>query len=280
MKRYSFLLATIMLFSLLGCSKEEKLNADDLRFGGDTWHKTELDTWIYDNFTKPYNIEVKYKWDRTELNMSKTLVPVLEEKVKPVMESIKKVWIEPYVAMKGETFIKQMSQKQFVLVGSPEYNSNGTIVLGQAEGGKKITLFVVNYFTKSNVPEVKRMLKTMHHEFGHILHQRKMFSPLYATITPDGYDATWFNYTDAQALPMGFISSYARNTAEDDFVEMLAIMLTEGKAAFDARVNSAGGTATTALRAKEAIIRSYMQDTWGIDLTELQTKTQEAISSL
>lgn len=280
MKKIFLIIAVVVSMGLYSCSKDnEKLNADDLRFGGDTWVKTELDEWIYNHFTKPYNIEVKYKWDRTELNMPKTLVPVKEEKVKPVMEAMEKVWIKPYVALKGEDFIKQMSQKQFVLVGSPEYNANGTIVLGQAEGGKKITLFVVNFFDKSNLTEVKRMLKTMHHEFGHILHQKKMFTPLYATITPDGYDATWFNYTDAQALPLGFISAYARNSVEDDFVDTLAIMLIEGKVGFDALVARAG-TGAAALRAKETIIRNYMQETWGIDLTELQSKTQEAINTL
>ncbi|WP_433901470.1 zinc-binding metallopeptidase [Sphingobacterium puteale] len=275
------LLICLIVLSVLmvGCTKEEKLNIEDLRLGGDTWVKTELDNWLDEHFTVPYNIQVKYKWDRSEVNMDKTLVPPLESKVKPVMEAMEHVWIKPYVAVKGETFMKVMSQKQFVLVGSPEYNSNGTIVLGQAEGGKKVTLFVVNNFEKSNKVEVKRMLKTMHHEFGHILHQKKMFTPAYALITPDGYDATWFNYEDDEVLELGFISAYARNTVEDDFVEMLAIMLTDGKTAFEARVNSAG-PGTAALRAKEAIIRSYLKETWDIDLDQLQTVTQEAINSL
>lgn len=276
-KLIGLLVGGLIVFS--SCSKEETLNADALNLGGDKWTETDLDKWIYDEFTKPYNIEVKYKWDRSELEMNKTLVPVQENKVIPVMETLKKTWIKPYAAIKGEDFIKQMSQKQFVLVGSAQYNSNGTITLGQAEGGKKITMFVINNFAKTNTSEVRRMLKTMHHEFGHILHQKKMFSPLYQTITADGYDATWFNYTDAQALPLGFISAYARNSVEDDFVEMLAIMLVQGKTAFDAMVNGAGA-GTAALKAKEEIVRSYLKEAYNIDLTELQTLTQNEINSL
>lgn len=280
MRKCYLLLQSLVLFVALGCSRDkETLDVSALNLGGDVSEKTALDRWVATNFTAPYNIEIKYRWDRTELNMWKTLVPPAEDKVQPVLEVLRDAWIAPYVKVKGADFIKELAQKQIVLVGSPEYNANGTIVLGQAEAGRKVTLFVVNFFQKSNVQEVKRMLKTMHHEFGHILHQKKMFSPRYALITPDGYDATWFNYSDAQALSLGFISSYSRNTVEDDFVEMLAIMLTEGKTGFDALVNRAG-TGKVALRAKEEIVRAYVRDTWGIDLTALQNSTQEAIKLL
>jgi len=276
-KNISFLMLTIVMLS--SCSKEETLDASSLRLGGDKWEKTEVDNWIFTNLTKPYNIEVKYKWDRTELNMIKTLVPPREELVVPVMDAMKQVWIEPYEFIKGENFIKEMGQKQFVLVGSVEYNSNGTIVLGQAEGGRKITLFEINNFDLKNKALIRRMLKTMHHEFAHILHQKKMFTPLYGQITPGGYDATWFNYTDEEAWELGFISAYARNTIEDDFVEMVAIMLIEGKEGFAEIINNAG-EGKAALQQKELYVRQYMLETWGINMDVLQQKTQEAINAL
>lgn len=281
MKRKLFLIYGLfsMIFLITSCSKEESLDDSALQLGGDKWEKTAVDDWIYTNLTKPYNVEVKYKWDRSELNMIKTLVPPKEELIVPVMDVMKKVWIEPYEFVKGPSFVKELGQKQFVLVGSVEYNSNGTIVLGQAEGGRKITLFEINNFNLTNKVLIRRMLKTMHHEFAHILHQKKMFTPLYANITPGGYDPTWFNYTDAQVRPMGFISAYSRNTIEDDFVEMIAIMLIEGKDGFAALVNGAGD-GRTALQQKEAFVRQYMFETWGIDMDILQAKTQEAINGL
>ena len=273
---FSFLLGTLFFVS---CEKEEVLDASALTLGGDKWEKTEVDKWIYDNLTKPYNIEVKYKWDRSELNMVKTLVPPKENLIVPVMTAMKKVWIEPYEFIKGVDFVKEIGQKQFVLVGSVEYNSNGTIVLGQAEGGRKITLFEINNFSLTNKPLIRRMLKTMHHEFAHILHQKKMFTPLYAQVTPGGYDATWFNYTDSEVLSLGFISAYSRNSVEDDFVEMISIMLIEGKEGFNTLVNSAGA-GKAALQQKELLVRQYMLETWGIDMDVLMLKTQEAINAL
>lgn len=269
-----------MVFATMtGCKKKEVLDANLVGLGGDTWATTAIDTWISDNYTKPYNIEVKYKWDGSELDMSKTLVPVQENKVIPVMDAIKKTWIAPYASLAGEDFIKKLSQKQFVLVGSPQYNPNNTITLGEAEGGRKITLFVINDFVKTNKTEVKRMLHTIHHEFGHILNQNIAVTSNYQRITPDGYDPTWFNYTDAQARALGFITAYARSNKDDDFVEMLATMLVEGKTGFDAIVNGAG-TGKAALLAKQAVVTAYMKDAFGIDVNVLQAKTETAINAL
>ena len=60
MKRYILnLFLLVMLFSVSACSD------DDLGpsiFNPSTEELTELDLWMQDNFTKPYNIEVLYKW--------------------------------------------------------------------------------------------------------------------------------------------------------------------------------------------------------------------------
>jgi len=269
----------LVTISISGCKKKEIIDGNLPGLGGDTWTKTNIDDWIAINYTKPYNIEVKYKWDGSEVNMGKTLVPVQEDKVIPVMDAIKKTWIDPYVSITGEDFVKKYGQKQFVLVGSPQYNPNNTVTLGEAESGRKITLFVINYFSKSNTTEVKRMLHTIHHEFAHILNQNIAVTSNYQRITPGGYDATWFNYSDAQARALGFITAYARASKDEDFVEMLSTMLVEGKVGFDAIVNNSG-TGKTALLAKQAIVISYMKDAFGIDVYALQAKTEAAIKAL
>lgn len=276
----------ILVFCCMGlilgaCKKQEALNADAIRgLGGDKWVGGPIDQWIMDNYTKPYNIEVKYKWDVSELDMTKTLVPVKEEKVIPVLETIKKTWIIPYENLAGADFIKMMAQKQFVLVGSPQYNPNNTITLGEAESGRKITLFVINDFDKSDKYEVKRMLHTIHHEFAHILHQHIAFSSNYQKITPDGYDATWFNYSNSEARALGFITAYARSNKDDDFVEMIATMLVEGKAGFAATLNSTTANGRALLLQKQAMVTSYMKEAYGIEIGDLQDATESAIDAL
>src|SRR5687768_17411825 len=103
---------------------------------------TELDTWLYNSFTAPYNIEVKYRWDNSEVDPYKNLVPPTVGKVQEVMEVVKRVWIDTYSDIAGADFIKQYCPKQFVLVGSGSYNFDGSTTLGTAEGGRKVLLYV------------------------------------------------------------------------------------------------------------------------------------------
>lgn len=303
-------LATVFL---AGCSKKDDLSANIVGLGGDTWTKGPIDEWISTNYTTPYNIEVKYKWDRSELGeIYKNVVPIQEDLVIPVMSIIKKTWIDPYVAIKGEDFMKKYCQKQFYLAGSPSYNSNGSITLGTAEAGRKIVLLDLNTFNPDNKPAVKQILHTMHHEFGHILNQNIAVTADYQRITPGDYSATWFNifrgaYSTNAALDKimyeadfwgkGFITPYSRSNKDDDFVETLSTLLEGGSANFDNIINNLfvydgqyikrngrgvyeqNTDGRTKLLKKKAIVVAYMKDSWGIDLTDLQVKTQASIEA-
>src|SRR5436309_1369803 len=101
LKIIALLISAASLFT--ACQKDNDLgNVDEIiGLGGDTWAKTELDKWLYDTLTVPYNIAVKYKWDQFEFELNKTLVPPKEDVVKPVMRSIKKVWMDTYIAEAG-----------------------------------------------------------------------------------------------------------------------------------------------------------------------------------
>lgn len=300
-------------FTIIGCNDKEQLSSDIVGLGGDTWTKTAIDDWIGKNFTSPYNIEVKYKWDRSELpEVYKNVIPVKEDLVIPVMDIIKKTWIDPYVAIKGDNFMKRYTQKQFFLAGSPSYNSNGTITLGTAEAGRKIVLLDLNTFDPDNKPAVRQILHTMHHEFGHVLNQNIAVTPDYQRITPSDYTATWFNifrgaYSTTAAIDKimyeadfwgkGFVTPYARSNKDDDFVETLSTLLEGGEAYFNNIINNLflyegqyikrngkgiyeqNTDARNKLLKKKAIVTSYMKNEWGITLAELQTKTQQAIEA-
>jgi substrate import-associated zinc metallohydrolase lipoprotein len=283
MKVVNKIISFCFLLALLSsCRKEENLNATvPLSAGGDTWAKGPIDKWLYDNLTKPFNIEVKYRWDPWELDLDKTLVPAEESKVIPAMSAIKQIWIEPYSAETGsDLFIKKYAPKEFVLVGSAQYNPNGTYVLGQAEGGNRITMFVINNFDQKDINELRRMLHTIQHEFAHILHQNIMYPVEYKTIT-GGYTATWFNVSEDEALNMGFITPYAMAGADEDFVEMIATMLVEGKTRFDELVSVANTPQAQAqLRSKEEMVVTYFRQAWNIDFYSLQKRVQNALNNV
>ncbi len=229
------------LVILLSCKKEEALTVDDISgLGGDTWAKTPVDQWLYDTLTVPYNIATKYKWDQFELELNKTIVPPKEEKIIPVMRAVKKVWIEPYVAQGGELFFKKYAPKFFVLAGSANWNLDGSITLGTAEGGRKVVLYLLNDFRNKTMTGYvpadsvipKQMFHVIHHEFGHILDQNIRRPVEFDAITKGFYTADWINTNDAEARKDGFVTAYALSSPFEDFVEMVSIMLIEGRSRF------------------------------------------------
>lgn len=281
---------TSLLFT--GCS-EEKLNLEQEIYGlgGIDEQQTELDQWLYENYTKPYNIEIKYKWNSFELNTTSQLVPIMEQFVKPSMEMIKAVWFEPYKAMAGEAFLKQMAPKKIILVGSPEYNDDGSQVLGQAEGGRKITLFDGNSYNPSDADWIRSIMHTIEHEYAHILHQTKSFDPSFKTISAGDYNPTgWTNESEVSALLQGFYSAYSMSGVDEDFVEIASLIMVYGKEWRDVRIDlleelststpSTGETPEQAaqrialaseaqkaldkLLAKEEIVVNYFKNVWGV----------------
>lgn len=282
-----------------GKDKDDLDAADDLLgLGGDTWEKTAIDNWLYDSLVKPHNIQVKYKWDQSEFDVSKTLVPPDESKIVPIWSMLRQAWIQPYIDVLGLTFFNRYSPKLFVLSGDFSYNANGSITLGTAEGGRKIVLYGANHFrvkgmsgytASSDSGFVKQFyLQTIHHEFGHILHQTIMYPIEFKRVNPALFSGNnWINISDANARRDGFVTAYASSNYDDDFVETIAIMLIEGKAGFDALISkiptgtSANGTpqaqAQTYLRQKEAIVVSYFRQAWNVDFYTLQTRCRAAL---
>lgn len=279
-KHYLILAAILLVYS--SCTKKEVLPTTPIvGLGGETWQKGAIDNWLETEFVNSYNIEVKYKWDPYELNFSRNLVPIMENKVEPVMSAVKGIWIKPYEKIAGNTFIRRYAPKQFVLAGSSEYNDNGTEVLGQAEGGRKILLLKLNQFDKHNREQVLQLLHTIHHEFAHILHQTRLYPQEWKGLNPQWYTATWFNNSDVEAQQQGLVTAYAKASPDEDFVETVSILLVFGQPYFDGIVNKPGfpDAAKQILRRKESIVVEYFNRQFGIDFRKLQQETQAEIEA-
>jgi substrate import-associated zinc metallohydrolase lipoprotein len=293
----------LLAANLASCKKEDALgNVDNISgLGGDTWVQGPIDKWIYDTLTVPFNSTVKYKYDQFELALDRTLVPIKEEKIIPVLSALKKVWMDTYIAEAGINFFKKYGNKFFVLVGSGSYDlATGAVNLGlTSEDGTKIVIFQLNYFgTKSmagyklaDSVVAKEVFKTIEHEFGHVLHKNILYPFTFNQVGSQSYTSDWTNVTYPEALAEGFVTNYAMSQADEDFCETVSYMLTEGKAGFDKLVNSITYTGTTSsgttasaararLRLKESIIVGYFKQSWNIDFYNLQSRTRSAIESL
>lgn len=273
-----FLAAAIML-SVTGCRKKDDLTdrVDKMNFISDLYQiNGPIDQWLFDKFTVPYNIRIQYKWDRSKVDLSKTMTPVDEARVIPVGEKLLKYYLEPYQAEAGDYFVKKYPPKEYLFVGSPEYNTNGTITLGSADAGRKVILFRLNEINDDEWSSVQRMLKTVHHEFAHIMDQTRAVPPEYGSLNKADYvDDLWPDFDEQEGHDLGFVSKYARKVKSEDFAEMVAILLVYGQANFDAIVANAAPTGREKLRKKEEMVVDYFKLNWDIDFRSLQQRIQD-----
>lgn len=286
---YLFLIV-LFLGGTPSCSDDNSIDNSSLiiGLGGDSYPENDIDKWLHKEFVKPFNINVKYRWNPFDASLTSCITPIEENRVIPVMELIRDVWINPYIKSKDSLFIKNYAPKNYVLFGSPKYNSNGTITLGEAEGGNRVTLYRLNQWNpkKPDKTLAQRILKTIHHEFTHTMNQIARYQEEFMKVTPSGYTSSWTNLKDTVARDMGFISTYAADSPGEDFAEMVSIILVYGKETFEARIAAATNeTAKAALRQKETMVVEYLQQYWGItfygthDSPGLYDFTQKALGN-
>ena len=271
-KKLALLSAVVLLGS---CAGDEPLKDSQLDLS--TPPKTALDNWIDTNYLLPYNINVQYKWNPNAVDNNRFLYPPIQAKVQPVLEIVQKIWLESYKAVAGPNFVKNIAPREFVLVGGVNLNTTGTITLGLAEGGKRITFFETDNVDKKNRANIKRFLRTIQHEYIHILNQTKPFDEKsMAVITPTGYSSAWYNTSDAVALEEGFLTAYAKSNINEDFAETAATILVSSKAEYAAILAAiVSPVARASIKSKEAIVVKYYKDAFNIDLYKLRDEAEK-----
>ncbi len=187
--------------------------------------------------------------------------------------------MKPYEKVAGNDFLKKYSISKFVLVGSAEYQNNGTIILGTAEGGTKVVLYMINDFELAKKEEVTRMLHTIHHEFAHILHQHIHYPQAWRGVSTQWYTQTWMNTPLSQAQAQGFVSSYAKSAEQEDFVETIAYLLIQGQESYDKLIADNKEVANV-FTTKQRIVEQYYKEVFNINFKELQKEVQHAITNI
>lgn len=265
---------------LTSCSEDDL--SDESIITADKVEETDFDKWLNQNYVQPYNIEFKYRYEYNESDGNYYTVPAEYWQAVEMAHIVKHSCIEAYDEVAGVTFTRSYFPKMFFLIGEWEYRNNGTFILGTAEGGKKILLAGINYIDtyKANISTLNTYyLKTIHHEFTHILNQTTDYSAAYQLITLDDYVADNWSESPYNSgyLGRGFISSYAQHSHGEDFAEMLSMYVTNTAEQWEtwmttaaATTNDDGLTGRERLEQKLGYVSSYMKDTWGIDIDELR----------
>lgn len=267
------LFSSVLLFS---CS-DEKLNPESI-FVDKKVESNELDKYIQQKYTKDYNIAILYKFVEKESDLDYNLSPASYESSVRMTKLLYHLGIEPYDKITGsKDFIKKYFPKLLNYIGSPAYRNNGTFVLGTAEGGVKITLYLLNELNAETGKDVAflndKYFHTMHHEFGHILHQTKGYPASFEQITGARYVSdAWSDIyeSEADATALGFVSPYASKEPNEDFVETYSYYITLSPAQWNQRISRGGEEGKALIEAKLDIVRTYFQNVWNIDLDELR----------
>lgn len=278
---------------LTGCS-EDKLNEESV-IAVPSHELNQFDKWLQVNFVEPYNIQFKYRYEEIESDFGYYTVPAEMDMCIEMAHLVKYICIDSYNEVAGVDFTRAYFPKEFFLIGEWEYKNNGSFILGTAEGGKKILLTGVNYldtYKKSMADLTHYYLKTIHHEFTHILNQTRPMPTDFQFVSGDTYvGGEWANSpydTDAYFRARGHISAYSQQEYGEDFAEMVSIYVcypesqwkawlkaSDEAAAAEREVNAEFSIQPSErISEKLSIVKRYMLDTWGIDLDKLRDVIQ------
>lgn len=280
---YAILLAFVASFALMSCSDDDP--SSESIFPTTSPKRDAFDKWLLENYTFPYNVEMKYKMEDIESDMKYHLVPADSAKTAKLSIIMKYLWFDAYNEVVGPDFIKENMPRTIHFIGSPAYNSEGTMVLGTAEGGLKITLYMVNSLDDKTLKNYDTMNKyyfhTLHHEFTHILNQKIPYDQSFKLITESGYvSGDWYTIPDKTAHQAGFITPYAMVEPLEDFAEMLSNYVTMSQSEWNAILADAGTTGAASISAKLDIVRNYMQESWNVDIDKLRAAVLRRASTL
>ncbi len=291
MKKLLYIL-TAVSFALLSasCTQKDAIEAESI-IKDSAIEQNDFDKWLELNMLRPYNIEFKYRFAMNESDRGFYTVPASIEGSIIYAHLVKYLCIDSYDEVAGVHFTRGYFPKMFFLIGEWEYLNNGNIILGTAEGGKKIMLAGVNdlplvfdYYSGDELGEHLNhyYIKTIHHEFTHILNQNRDYPTSFRQVTPSSYvsDSQFSEPYNTVYLKRGFITPYAQTNTNEDFAEMVSEYVTHSKEWWNSKMKEADAIweddpdqsqkGRVLIEQKLDIVRAYMNDVWNIDLDVLR----------
>ena len=290
MKKYILPILALAAIAATSC-RRDMLNPESV-IKDSTVEMNPFDFWLEANFLRPYNIEFKYRFAMNESDMGYWTVPAEYEASIIYAHLVKYLCIDTYDEIAGLDFTRAYFPKMFFLIGTWEYKNNGSIVLGTAEAGKKIMLsgvnelpLVLDYYEGEELSEYLNhyYIKTIHHEFTHILNQTKTYPETFGQISSKDYVGDACFETDQYWRGRGFITDYAQSEHREDFAEMVSEYITHDATWWQEQLTAAHNETTEVrkvnpdaeygdviIQSKLDIVVTYLQDQWGINIDELR----------
>lgn len=288
LRRKLFTLVLIGMVSLVtSCYKDESLESP---VKPQTPSEDPIDIYIQTNFVDAYGVAVRYKFVDRYVDADKRVTPPLREVVEPMLDFLTRFWVEPYVGVQnGRRFFENHVPAEVVFIGSLMYNNDGTVTLGTADAGARITLTDVNSIDEEDDEWLFLQLNVIYHEFAHIVHQRYNLPTNWQQISPEGYTSvgSWYTLSDEEALQRGFVTPYATATFNEDYAETVAhiifypdfyerYIIDEENCTTDDCIARNEGRAL--LRRKYASVLAQYEQVTGVDLLDVRAIVQDRLN--
>ena len=312
--KIAFILSFIL--SCVACS-EDKLSGNSVIDENKTQiEATELDNWILNNITKPYGIEVIYRWEKNSNSDGVYIYPPKIEKVRAVLEAVKELGLDTYLLKEvgGKDFLLGRLPIKLYLYGGGNPDENGVERLYNPQlTAAEMCIYNVNEFEPTDFDKVFVLMRSVHHQLAKRLMQFVSYDrDKFYAISGHRYTGT----TESIAAPLGYaktgkerfgLDNYANKrgfytmlsflSAEDDFAEIISSTLTSTpKEVYDAGV--AASTPDTDVDpevnaryakeaeqaykefiAKQTFVNEYVQKEWHINLKQMQVISVRRINN-
>lgn len=312
--KIAFILSFIL--SCVACS-EDKLSENSVIDENKTQiEATELDNWILNNITKPYGIEVIYRWEKNSNADGVYIYPPKIEKVRAVLEAVKELGLDTYLLKEvgGKDFLLGRLPIKLYLYGGGNPDENGVERLYNPQlTAAEMCIYNVNEFEPTDFDKVFVLMRSVHHQLAKRLMQFVSYDrDKFYAISGHRYTGT----TEPIAAPLGYaktgkerfgLDNYANKrgfytmlsflSAEDDFAEIISSTLTSTpKEVYDAGV--AASTPDTDVDpevnaryakeaeqaykefiAKQTFVNEYVQKEWHINLKQMQVISVRRINN-
>lgn len=313
---YLISLAIGLATLLAGCTKQEELSPQSVIDSPSRNPRTaELDEWIYEHFTKPYNIEVVYRWDRNLSESASYAYPPKEEAVRQVLTSTLQLWINVYAQTEGlgKVFLQEKLPLKIYLLGGKGLDASGLELLASPKSSAlELYIYDVNAFDPSSTDKRYALARSLHHQFVRRLTDIIPYDrDAFYTISKDKYlsspDLLVTLMQQDRSLKQrfgmrlaanreGFTTLYAMLSPEADFAETMSSYLCHSpqelrealtRAATPivdpndpiqtARNNEHARIAHAQLQMKIRFIEQYCRQKLGISIQELQMRLLSAL---
>ncbi|GAA4234311.1 putative zinc-binding metallopeptidase [Postechiella marina] len=202
------------------------------------------DQYLYDNDGKSlfetYGTATRWRWNDNFIDPDERATPIEADFVIPSTKIVEYLWAGPYAStgIDADAFIKDLFPAELVYMGSYIFNEDGTVKLGFAEGGARVTLLNMNDLDFQNrewlTDPSGGILATVHHEFSHIVHQNHDIPVGFNTISESYLGNGWSNGVSRDdAIKLGMVRNYGTLNEYEDFCEIISHLLVVDKDTFE-----------------------------------------------